>query len=306
MITRLACLISRDREHNFRAGNEITNEEFEQIKRLLTPIKALENEYSIKSVVNSWNAFTASISLCSEGPASYDRSLEVASKMSAWLSAFSSYIDHEETFWKRNFPEWAEAYLKATREEFDREHRSYALTIKMRHYALHADISGISISLGGLPNEKEPSVTLRGNRDTLLEKNKGHWGAPVDKFLREQSEEFELLPYFVEGMNSLFRIRAHSLNLLLLKCRESIAPLRNWINKALANESDSNAMAVILILNDDCFEKPANNSLTFNHTVLPHKFFLNAIERANLNFSNPLEALNHELQDCGFAKILFI
>lgn len=296
MVAMLACLVSRDREHKFHLGAELSDDEVEQIKSLLIPINALDNKYGIRSVITSWEGFLASLDTYIEGPASFERSTEVASRMSAWLSAFSSYIDHETAFWKRNFPEWADAYLEATRREFDRENRGYALSIKMRHYALHVDISGISITLSGSPDGGNPSVILMGDRDILLEKNKGSWGKPVTEFLQGQSRQFELLPRFVEAMNSLSRIRDHSLNLLLLKSRESVDPLRMWIDKAVGDESDSNAIAAIVEFEDDYQEKAKAGVLNQSHTSLPHRRFVDAIERACLDPLDPLKALARELQ----------
>lgn len=207
-------------------GEKISEEDATSIRRLMQPITALSSQVQNANVQAAWTDLQLQMDSLNERSRSQDRYAQVLSKVVSWLSAFRTYLNQWEAYWKQTHRSLAGEFKMATAREYDREDGSYAFTYKLRNYTDHVSTAGISIS-GSLG---QPSKIL-GERESLIN-GYDAWSRPVLEMLRSQHEAIDLMPIFAEAMQGLARIDDTSANLHLLLAKTSIEPLRRWADRS--------------------------------------------------------------------------
>lgn len=207
-------------------GEKISADEAASIHQLMQPINALGRSIQTVNVQSAWMDLQQLMETLTNYPRSEVRNEHVLSKVVSWLSASRTYLNQWEAYWKQNHPALAGAFKKAAAKEYDRQDGSYALAYKLRNYTDHVSVAGLSITL----SLGQPAKVI-GDREILIHSYDG-WSKRVLQVLKSKSESIDLMPIFSEAMQGLMRIHETSANLLLLLAKDSIDPLRQWVDRA--------------------------------------------------------------------------
>lgn len=282
-------MVNSEGSHAVTLGEEISSETADEIKELMKPLDGLTNGAGTHLVETAWQTLVQAVESLPQLPSSRGTDAMALEALATWLSAFRTYLNHQETYWKRQYPNLWPTIQRATAVEFDRPDKSYAIICSLRNYTDHVSTAGISISRSLDPRTGRTVAALMGNRDTLLALHDG-WHRSVIPVLRAKDEAFDLMPISTAAMFGLGRIHEVASNLLLLLAKNSIDPLRGWADRAPRPEPGVTGCPSLVWTNVGTSTPTVGKDLRMNTVALMSHFRLDALELALCDQSDPLAA----------------
>lgn len=241
---RLATTLSTAHGRTIVLGDEVTPTEADEAATLMRPLAALHEMPGSHRTQTAWEELTQAVAKLPGLPASRELDARILSKVVAYISAFRTYLNLQEAFWKRTYPKQWPAVEQATRAEFDRPDKSYALVFHLRNYTEHVSTAGISIDRRLNPRTGEASARIIVHRDTLVTQYE-RWQKTVLRTLQSSPDTFDLMPVLTESMQGLSRINDTAANSLLLLAKDSIEGLRSWANRAPTPDGDAGEPSLV-------------------------------------------------------------
>ena len=119
-----------------------------------------------------------------------------------YLLSFRVFLDHWETYIKRDWKgdkEYFKAFKEATAIEYD-NNLGYRITYRLRNYVQHCNMPISRIEHTIVQNQ--PRVIVLVEREKLINEF-DEWKVEELDFLKNQPEEFEILPILESGKDSL-------------------------------------------------------------------------------------------------------
>ena len=229
---------------------DLTREEFDRYYEATTTYRAVTERGAYQLLLRQWDrlrsmrAMYTNLERVGGSFRAVDtRSLSVLfmGEVTSWLAATRLYLESERDSIARRFGEESEQAARvtaATNRVFD-ANPAYRFLYNLRDYSQHC-----GAPLGGLTVASQPdgsrSVDLYLSRSELLLAH-FDWSRHAKTLLEEWDEQILLMPLIDEAMRGFREIEDEALAILIERCGDALATLRQGILRAAVATNDGHA-----------------------------------------------------------------